>query len=263
MSHTELMRRLGQHFLFDPAILKRIRDTAQISVEDLVIEIGPGHGRLTRMLAEKARKVIAIELDSYLARRLKDELSGYPNIEVLELDALKFPYDKLGPFKVVSNIPYYITTPIIFKLLEAEGLQSMTLTVQKEVAKRIVAVAGTKDYGVLSIMVQYRARPEIKFFIPKGAFRPVPKVDSAVIYIERLKEPLNIKDEEIFRRIVRGAFSRRRKTLMNALKGLNIKNLKDILKRCHIEYHSRPESLTVEEFIRIADKIKEEGIAPS
>ncbi len=221
------------------------------------MEIGPGHGRLTTLLAEKAKKVIAIELDPLLVRQLKERLSSYSNIEIIEMDALEFPYDRLEDFKVVANIPYYITTPIIFKLLEARRLLSMTLTVQKEVAQRIVASPGTKEYGLLSVMVQYRARPEIKFFIPAGAFRPAPRVSSAVIHIERLKAPSVVRDEGLLRTIVRTAFSKRRKTVLNALKGLNIKGLKEILEGCNIDPQRRPETLSVEDFIRLAQRIKE------
>lgn len=141
-------RRLGQHFLFDPSILGRIVDAAGLSKEDTAVEIGPGPGALTRLLAERVKKVIAIELDEELFRRLRIELAGYMNVELIEGDALKFPFHTLGRFKVVSNIPYYITTPIIFTLLDAgRNLETMTLTIQKEVAERIVAAPGGKTTG--------------------------------------------------------------------------------------------------------------------
>ena len=158
---------LGQNFLFDPAILGRIIEASGIGPGDTVVEIGPGPGRLTLMLSKIAKRVIAIELDSDLYRKLQDELTGRENVELVLGDALKYRYDDLGPFKVVANIPYYITTPIIFSLIEARSnLVSMTLTIQKEVAQRIVAGPGPKDYGVLSLAVQYHADPEIKFIIP-------------------------------------------------------------------------------------------------
>ncbi|MEK7735745.1 MAG: 16S rRNA (adenine(1518)-N(6)/adenine(1519)-N(6))-dimethyltransferase RsmA, partial [Nitrospirota bacterium] len=173
-------KHLGQNFLYDPSILRRIVQASEISSEDTVVEIGAGHGSLTALLAEKAKKVIAIELDRELCEKLKSEFNKYGNVELDCGNALRYPYEGLPEFKVVANIPYYITTPIIFRLIESRGnLISMTLTVQKEVAKRIAAQPGTKDYGVLSIMIQYYAAPELKFIIPKGAFRPVPKVDSA------------------------------------------------------------------------------------
>ncbi len=249
------MRRLGQHFLFDPSILKRIVEISGAGPDDLVVEIGPGHGRLTALLAERVKKVIAIEIDPLLIREAKKALSHYKNIELIEMDALKFPYEELGPFKVVSNIPYYITTPIIFRLLNLDNLISMTLTVQKEVAQRIVAGPGSKTYGVLSIMVQYKARPEIKFLIPKGAFRPVPEVSSAVIYIEILRELHSVTDEQLFKKIVKTAFSNRRKTLLNTLKALKIANIKGLLEECGINPQRRPETLTIEEFVKITERI--------
>ncbi len=252
------MRRLGQHFLFDPSILRRIIDASGLKAGDTVVEIGPGHGRLTRLIAEKAGRVIAIELDPFFVKRLRDELASFKNIEIVEMDALRYPYNELGPFRVISNIPYYITTPIIFKLLESKDLISMTLTLQKEVARRIVATPGSKDYGVLSIMVQYRAIPEIKFFIPRGAFRPVPEVDSAVIHMEIRKTPVRASDEELFKRIVKRAFSRRRKTLLNSLKGLfKGMDINSVLKACEIDPARRPESLGIEEFIKIAEKVRD------
>jgi 16S rRNA (adenine1518-N6/adenine1519-N6)-dimethyltransferase len=252
-------RRLGQHFLFDPSILGRIVDAAGLSTEDTAVEIGPGPGALTRLLAERAKKVVAIELDEELFRRLRIELAGYMNIELIKGDALKFPFHTLGRFKVVSNIPYYITTPIIFTLLDAgRNLETMTLTIQKEVAERIVAAPGGKDYGVLSIMVQYCASPELKFIIPKEAFRPAPRVDSAVVHIEMLHGPrVRVKDEEMFYRVVRTAFSQRRKTLANSLKSFG-QNVKDILARCGIDPQRRPETLSLAEFARLADLLMEE-----
>lgn len=233
-------------------------DFSGVEKEDLVVEIGPGHGRLTRLLSEKAGRVIAIEIDPFLVRRLKDELKDCINVELIEADALEYPYNNLGPFKVVSNIPYYITTPLIFKLLETENLISMTLTVQKEVAQRIVAGPGSKDYGVLSLMVQYRAIPEIKFLIPRGAFRPVPKVDSAVVHIEIRNSLLEPQLEETFKKIVRASFSKRRKTLLNSLKGvLRGIDIKALLYSCSIDPSRRPESLSLNEFIRISEKIYE------
>ena len=274
-------RYLGQNFLFDPSILKRIIQVAQLDREDLIVEIGPGPGRLTRMLAEKVKKVIAIELDKKLYERLKAELAGYSNVELIHGDALEYSYENLPEFKVVANIPYYITTPIIFRLLEiknppfplliggGEGglnkggmgdflmknnLKSMTLTVQREVAERIVATPGGKDYGVLSIMVQYYAKPNLKFIIPKETFRPVPKVDSAVIYIKILEKPsVNVVDKELFSRIVKTAFSQRRKMLSNSLKNIR-QDVKEWLSEAGIDPDRRPETLSIEEFAKLANK---------
>lgn len=251
-------RRLGQHFLFDPSILRRIIDVAGINEADTVVEIGPGHGRLTRMLSRVASKVYAIEVDTALYNRLKEELKDYDNIVLIHGDALRFSYGEIGPFKVVANIPYYITTPLLFKLLENKNLISMTLTVQKEVAERIIATPNTKSYGTLSVMVQYHGEPSLRFIIPRGAFRPPPKVDSAVIRIDTLTEPrVRVRDEELFFRIVRTAFGQRRKTLSNALKTLLKGNLKETLKEAGIDPMIRGERLTIAQFARLSDVISQ------
>lgn len=251
-------RRLGQHFLFDPSILKRIVDVSGISEKDLVVEIGPGYGGLTRFLAERAGRLIAIEIDKRLWENLRRDFIDYKNVEILHSDALKFPYETLGEFRVVSNIPYYITTPLIFRLIESgRDLLSMTLTIQKEVAERIVAVFGTKKYGVLSVILQYKGRPEIKFYIPKDAFRPVPRVDSAVINIEIFREPpINVLDEALFYKVIRTAFSHRRKMLYNSLRSI-CDDIKDILISLDIEPSRRPETLRLEEFGMISNAISQ------
>jgi 16S rRNA (adenine1518-N6/adenine1519-N6)-dimethyltransferase len=250
--------RLGQNFLYNRAILERIIDAADLEKNDTVIEIGPGPGRLTRLLAEKAKKVIAIELDETLFEQLRGDLIGYRNVELIQGDALAFRYEDIGAFKVVANIPYYITTPIIFRLLEArKDLKTMTLTIQKEVAERIVAAPGGKDYGVLSIMVQYRAGAELKFVIPKEEFVPVPRVDSAVVHISVRKKPaITVIDEAVFFRVVKSSFSQRRKTLSNSLKGLR-KDIREVLHHAQIDPARRPETLSLEEFGRIADELSE------
>lgn len=251
---------LGQNFLFDPSILGRIINVAGLSPHDTVVEIGPGPGRMTAMLAGYARKVIAIELDESLHERLAKELSGYNNIEVVHGDALAFPYDTLGEFKVVANIPYYITTPILFKLLERKNrVVSITVTIQKEVAERIVARPGGKDYGVLSLMIQYRARPRLEFTIPRGAFRPVPKVDSAVVHIEISERPsVSVRDEGFFFKVIKTAFSQRRKMLLNSLKSMD-GDIKEKLVMAGIEPSRRPETLSIEEFARLADVLFEKS----
>ena len=279
-------RHLGQVFLYDPSILRRIIQTAQLSTEDLVVEIGPGWGRLTKMLAEKVRNVIAIELDERLFEELKVQLADYNNVELICGDALKYPYENLPEFKVVANIPYYITTPLIFKLIETKqryqiergtemipphtplakvgregsqgrsNLKSMTLTIQKEVAERITASPGGKDYGVLSVMVQYYAEPELKFIIARGAFRPVPKVYSAVVHFKILERPpVKVKDRQFFFRVVKTAFSQRRKMLSNALRSLG-EDIKDKLAEAGIDSNRRAETLSIEEFARLSDILK-------
>jgi 16S rRNA (adenine1518-N6/adenine1519-N6)-dimethyltransferase len=282
-------RHLGQVFLYDPSILRRIIQIAQLSEDDLVVEIGPGRGSLTRMLAESAKNVIAIELDERLFEELKVRLAGCDNVLLIHEDALKYPYENLPDFKVVANIPYYITTPIIFRLLqmkhtpdlldaqkifeiipshpvrrkgEGEGyqakknLKSMTLTIQKEVAERIVASPGGKDYGVLSVMIQYYTDPELKFIIPRGVFRPIPKINSAVVHFKILeKPPVSVKNEEFFFRVVKMAFSQRRKMLSNALKSLG-EDIKAQLAEAGIDPRRRPETLSIEEFARLSDMLK-------
>jgi 16S rRNA (adenine1518-N6/adenine1519-N6)-dimethyltransferase len=244
----------GQNFLYDPSILRRIIEAAEISSEDTVVEIGPGHGRLTVLLAGKAKRVIAIELDRKLYEKLREDTVEYENIELVSGNALRYIYEDLPEFKVVANIPYYITTPIIFRLIESRGnLISMTLTIQREVAVRIAAKPDTKDYGVLTIMVQYYAVPELKFIIPKGAFRPVPKVDSAVIHLKiRKSPPVSVKDEKFFFRVVKTAFTQRRKTLANSLKSVS-PDIKDKIVDAGIDPQRRPGTLSIEEFARLAD----------
>ncbi len=280
-------RHLGQVFLYDPSILRRIIQIAQLSKEDLVVEIGPGGGRLTKMLAEGVKHVVAIELDERLFEELKIQLANYNNIELIHEDALKYPYENLPEFKVVANIPYYISKPLIFRLLETKqgyhtegatdiissyyplakgergdfwvkrNLKSMTLMVQKEVAERIVAVPGGKDYGVLSVMVQYYTEPKLKFIVPRGAFRPVPKIHSAVVHFKVLeKPPVYVSDEKFFFRLVKIAFSQRRKMLSNALKGLG-EDIKDKLAGAGIDSNRRPETLSIEEFAKLSNILKE------
>ena len=252
-------RYLGQNFLFDPLILSRIVEAADIGPEDLIIEIGPGPGKLTRMLAERAGKVVAIELDYKLYEKMKGGLAGFSNIELIHGDALKYRYEALPEFKVVANIPYYITTPIIFRLLNAKGnLESMTLAVQKEVAERIAAKPGSKAYGVLSLMVQYHAEPVFKFPIPKEAFRPIPKVDSAVVHIRILDKPsVDVRDEKLFFRIIKMAFSQRRKMLSNSLRSAR-EDVKEWLTRAGIDPQRRAETLSMQEFAVLANIYDEE-----
>ncbi|MGB9715803.1 MAG: 16S rRNA (adenine(1518)-N(6)/adenine(1519)-N(6))-dimethyltransferase RsmA [Thermodesulfovibrionales bacterium] len=251
-------RYLGQNFLYDPSILKRIIQVSQLSRDDLVVEIGPGPGRLTRLLAERVKKVIAIEIDNKLFEELSKNLKDCKNIELILGDALKYPYEKLPEFKVVANIPYYITTPIIFRFLSLrDNLKSMTLTVQKEVAERIVAPPGGRDYGILSIIAQYYAEPRLKFMIPRRAFRPIPRVDSAVIYMKILERPsVTVKDEGLFFKIIRVAFSQRRKILSNSLKSLR-KDIRDRLIMAGIDPDRRPETIGIKEFARLADILSE------
>jgi 16S rRNA (adenine1518-N6/adenine1519-N6)-dimethyltransferase len=252
-------KKLGQHFLLDPVILRKIVDAANIGPDDTVVEIGPGLGRMTAVLAGAAGRVIAIEIDEDLYEKARERVQEYDNVQLILGDALAYPYEELGPFKVVANIPYYITTPILFRLLDARpSLRSMTLTVQKEVGLRIVAGPGSKTYGVLSVAVQYRGKAELKFVIPAGSFRPVPEVDSAVIRIDLLSEPpVRVTDERHFFRVVRAAFSQRRKTLANALKPL-FGDVRTVLQDAGVDPMRRAETLSIGEFAKIAAALRKE-----
>ncbi len=251
--------RLGQNFLFDPGILDRIVEAAEVGPEDTVVEIGPGLGRMTQMLAAKAKRVIAIELDNNLYQRLLHNRPPGSHIEPVLADCLKYPYENLNQFKVVANIPYYITTPIIFKLIESgDRLISMTLTVQKEVAKRITASHGSKEYGVLSIAVQLKMESSIVCIIPRGAFRPPPRVDSAVIHMKHRTVPLAVIDDEThLMKVVRAIFSTRRKTLLNGLKPFGKTDfLRRILDEVDIPAQVRPEELSIETLAALSNAIK-------
>ncbi len=253
-------KRFGQHFLYDHTVLNKIAEVAGIHGHDILVEVGPGHGTLTRKLLERARRVIAIEIDPRLYEEILDTLSEYDNLQLILGDALRFDFRTIGSFKVVSNIPYSITTPLLFNLLgQRPLLQSMTLTMQKEVAERIIARPGNRSYGVLSISVQYVSIPRIEFIIPRTSFRPPPKVDSAVVSFEMLETPaVMLKDEELFFRIVRSAFSQRRKMISNSLKPIH-HDIKNILERAGISPDRRPETLNIHEFAEIAnsmDKVK-------
>ena len=251
-----MKRPFGQHFLFDPNILGKILDCSSVTLDDTVVEIGPGLGRLTKLLSERVKNVIAIEFDKKLIARLRENLSTKTNVEVVTADALKFPYDTIkGSFRVVANIPYYITTPLIFRLLEFRAkIPSMTLLMQKEVAKRIVALPGGKDYGVLSISIRLYTKPEIKFRVSGKAFSPPPKVDSAVVHFKVSSSPrYKVSDEALFLKIVRTAFSQRRKTIVNSLK--LFQGVKDALREAGIDPGIRPEKLSIQDFIRLADAL--------
>ncbi len=249
---------LGQNFLKDPYYHHKIATAAQLGSGDLVLEIGPGLGHLTAVLVEKAKKVLAIELDERLIPVLRRQFSGQKQVEIVQADALEYPYAGLtGQWKVVANLPYYISTPIIQKLLaHREKFFSLTLMLQKEVARRISASPGGKDYGYLSVLVQLYAEPRIEFSVPPEAFSPKPEVDSAVItLVIRSRPAVSLRDEAFFIRVVKAAFSQRRKTLRNALKQLDIpqEKMETSLDKTGVDLGRRAETLTVEEFGRLAD----------
>lgn len=263
-------KKYGQNFLIDSNILKKIVSSAGITDRDCVIEIGPGIGALTQHLAESAGRVIAVEIDKKLIPILSETLSGYDNVTVLNEDILKVDIEKLAKeknngqaFKVVANLPYYITTPIIMGLFESRApLSDMTVMVQKEVAERMQAGPGSKDYGTLSLAVQYYARPEIIMNVPPSCFMPRPGVGSSVIRLNRLeKRPVEASDERLLFSIIRGAFNQRRKTLANALanasplsaedgKGfvLTREDICEVLDGMKLDRSIRGEALSLEQF---------------
>jgi len=258
-------RRLGQHFLLDPAILARIVAAGNITSEDLVIEIGPGLGRMTALLCEQAGRVLAIELDEGLYERLKKELSRIANLELVFGDCLKFPFEKLPPFVVVANVPYYITTPILFKLLEpGVPVRRLVLTIQKEVADRIVAGPGTHDYGVLSISVQSRMKVALAFNIQRKSFTPPPRVDSSVITLVPLENPTVPQGEfPRFMRMVRQVFRVRRKTLWNGLKGYAPPDkVRHALRQLDISPEVRGEKLDIQTLAELSRKLATQEAQP-
>ncbi len=246
----------GQHFLFDKNILKKIIKCSSLAEDDTVVEVGPGLGPLTALLSDKAKKVIAIEFDKKLIDALKSNLSEKKNVEVVRADALRFPYDTVEErFRVIANIPYNITTPLIFKLLEYKGMiTSMTLLMQKEVSRRIVAPPGSRAYGVLSISLALYTKPELKFTVSRKAFSPPPKVDSAVVHFNvSSSHLLNVANEELFLKVVRNAFSQRRKTILNGLKAF--KDIENVLRYNNIDPGKRPEQVTIDEFVHISNTL--------
>jgi len=219
-------KKFGQNFLIDTHVLDKIINAAEITKEDMVIEIGPGIGTMTQYLAQAAREVVAVEIDRMLIPILEETLGEYSNVSILNEDILKVDLVKLVKeqnedrlVKVVANLPYYITTPIVMKLFESHvPIKSVTVMVQKEVARRMQARPGTKDYGALSLAVQYYARPYIAANVPPNCFMPRPAVGSAVIRLERYEEPpVEVKDEQLMFRLIRASFNQRRKTLVNGL----------------------------------------------
>ena len=264
-------KKFGQNFLIDPHVLDKIIAAAEITKDDFVLEIGPGIGTLTQYLAEAAREVVAVEIDSTLIPILEDTLSAYDNVSVINEDVLKVDLRKLAeernggkPIKVVANLPYYITTPIIMSLFESHvPLKSLTVMVQKEVALRMQAGPGTKDYGALSLAVQYYASPYLAANVPPNCFMPRPNVGSAVIRLTRFGEtPVQVKDEKLLFRLIRASFNQRRKTLQNGL--VNSQEL-DFTKEqvaaaiatLGVSPSVRGEALTLEQFAALANALSE------
>lgn len=248
-------KRLGQHFLRHREILEKIVAAAEINREDKVIEIGPGLGDLTELLIERARQVVALEIDASLCNILRERFADRKNLLIIHEDALKFPYEKQKEFKVVSNIPYYITKPLIFRLIEASNLKSMTLTLQKEVAERLTAKPHSKAYSALTLIFQYQMEADIKFHIPSSFFCPPPKVDSSVIKMDRRQRPpVEVLNENLFFKLIKTAFSHRRKMLSNSLKSF-IDNPKSFLLSLGIDPNKRAEELTIQEYANMTNEL--------
>lgn len=260
-------KKFGQNFLIDTHVLDKIVSAAEITKEDVVLEIGPGIGTLTQYLAYQAKEVIAVEIDKALIPILQDTLSGYDNVTILNEDILKVDINALvneknqgKPIKVVANLPYYITTPIIMGLFESHvPVASITVMVQKEVADRMQVGPGTKDYGALSLAVQYYAEPYIVANVPQNCFMPRPKIGSAVIRLTRHKKPpVEVQDEKLMFRLIRASFNQRRKTLANGLKNDSSLNYsKEVVEKaiadCGFSPTIRGEALTLDEFARLAN----------
>lgn len=260
-------KRFGQNFLIDTHVLEKIISAAEITENDFVLEIGPGIGTMTQYLADAAREVVAVEIDKNLIPILKDTLKEWDNVTVLNEDILKVDIRRLAmeknggrPIKVVANLPYYITTPIVMGLFEKQvPIESITIMVQKEVAQRMQEEPGSKDYGALSLAVQYYASPQIVANVPPNCFMPRPKVGSAVIKLERYPEPpVAVKDEELMFSIIRASFNQRRKTLVNGLKNaaeihFRKEEIEEALLKCGIPLNVRGEALSLEQFAELSN----------
>ena len=269
--HFNFQKKFGQNFLIDPTVLDRIIRAARITKEDCVLEIGPGIGTMTQYLAESAGSVVAVEIDQNLIPILKETLAEYDNVSIINDDILKVDLNKIveeknggHPIKVVANLPYYITTPIIMGLFEKQvPLQSITIMVQKEVADRMQVGPGTKDYGALSLAVQYYAKPEIVANVPPNCFIPRPNVGSAVIRLTKYEQPpVTVRDVDRMFAIIRASFNQRRKTLVNGLGnapelGLSKERVAHALEEMQLSPTVRGEALTLAQFARLSDLLGE------
>ena len=259
-------KKLGQNFLISEDVVRRIAAAAELAEGDAVLEIGPGIGTLTQALAETGADVTAVELDRRLLPVLDKTLEGYNNVRVINADVLELNVNEAmagKTFKVAANLPYYITTPIIFALLEKKlPVERMVVMVQKEVAERMTAVPGGKEYGALSVAMQYYTEPELAFIVPPECFIPRPSVDSAVVVCKnRTVPPVDVCDEKLFFKVVKAAFSLRRKMLSNALKnmGITAQQAQEWLALAGIDPKRRGETLSLQDFANLTntfDKIK-------
>ena len=264
-------KNLGQNFLIDENVIQNIVEAAQISKEDIVIEIGPGLGSLTQPLLEKAKKVIAIELDKKMAEILQDRFALYENFNLIQQDILKIDFEKMMKeqniekenIKIVANLPYYITTPIIMKLLEEKlPIQSITVMIQKEVADRLTETPGQKNTGAITYCVYYYCKPQQIMLVPNTSFIPPPQVNSEVIRLDIRKEPpVHLENEELFFKIIKASFMQRRKTLLNGLANSNIaskEKIREELERLKLPENTRGETLTIEQFAQLANNLNKQ-----
>ena len=262
-------KKFGQNFLINTGVLEDIIDAAEVTDEDMVLEIGPGIGTMTQYLCENAGQVIAVEIDTNLIPILKDTLSAYDNVRIINDDILKVDINELAreynngrPIKVVANLPYYITTPIIMGLFESHvPIESITVMVQKEVADRMQAGPGTKDYGALSLAVQYYSKPQIVVNVPPSCFMPQPKVGSTVISLRRHQQPVvQVEDEKLMFKVIRASFNQRRKTLANGLNnygGINLtkEQIQQSIEELGVPVNIRGEALSLEQFACLSNII--------
>ena len=267
--HFNFQKKFGQNFLINTSILEEIIDAAEITKEDFVLEIGPGIGTMTQYLCEAAREVVAVEIDTNLIPILGDTLSAYDNVEVMNADILKVDIAKLAdernggkPIKVVANLPYYITTPIIMGLFESHvPIDSITIMVQKEVGDRMQEGPGSKEYGALSLAVQYYAKPEIVVNVPPSCFMPQPKVGSAVIRLTRHENPpVDVDNEKLMFQVIRASFNQRRKTLANGLNNfgsfsLGKEEIQKSIEELGVPVNIRGEALSLEQFAKLSNII--------
>ncbi len=258
---------LGQNFLIDGNIVRKIVDFAEVTKDDYILEIGPGIGTLTQELLKRAKKVVSIEIDSKLIPILRDNLREFDNFVLIHNDILKIDIKNLieeqfegKSIKIVANLPYYVTTPIIMELLEKRlKIKSITIMIQKEVAERINAMPKSKNYGALSIAVQYYCDSKAGFLVKKNCFMPAPKVDSLVIRLEVLdKLKVDVKDQKLFFGLIRSSFGQRRKTILNSLgnsgiEGISKERIKEVLKHLNISENERGENLSIQQFADISN----------
>lgn len=255
---------LGQNFLIDTNIIENIIDASELDENSCALEIGPGIGVLTQEMAKRCKKVVAIEIDNRLIPVLKETLSEFNNIDIVHSDALKVDFENLFKekemtnVKVVANLPYYVTTPLISKIFkECKGVQSITIMIQKEVAERLIAKPSTKEYGALTLLANYYSTVEKVVKVPPSCFIPNPKVESMVIKMNIKAPEVDLKDEKLFFRIIRDSFNMRRKTLTNSLRpiGLSGDSLKEALNLAEIDEKRRGETLSIEEFAKLSNEI--------